>query len=119
MLANLLVERVTVAYALRVLGIHRLHLRDRASTSAVSSATFAEVAAWSWSSSAIRLASATRRRVRSSVANLSVALRLRRLPLQRPHLLGDLVEDVVDPGQVLPRRLKPQLGQALLRLENA
>ena len=51
------------------------------------------------------------------VAQRAVALRLRRLPLQRSHLLRDFLENVVHPRQVLLRLLQPQFGQTLLRFE--
>ncbi len=50
------------------------------------------------------------------VAELLVALRLRRLPLQRPALLVHLEDDVVDAREVLLRGLELQLGGAPPRL---
>ena len=45
------------------------------------------------------------------LAQPAVAPGLGRLALQRPPLLLDLVDDVVDPGQVLPRRVELELGR--------
>src|SRR5207302_1888005 len=50
------------------------------------------------------------------VAQLLIAARLRRLPLQRAALLLDLEDDVVNTGQVLLRCLELELGGSTTRL---
>ena len=51
------------------------------------------------------------------VAQLGIALRLRRLPLQRVHLPRDFVENVVNARQVLLGFLQPGFRQAFARFE--
>src|SRR5215469_10279079 len=47
------------------------------------------------------------------VAQLAVPFRFRGLTPQRAHLLGDLFEDVCNPGEVLARGLQLGLSQTL------
>ena len=61
--------------------------------------------------------STTRSRASSSALQLGIAPRLGGLPLERIHLAGDFLQDVVDARQVLLGAFQLGFRQALARLE--